>query len=480
MQETAPVKVYYITRRRLLKTISPAKLKLILLLIVLVILPWLFYDTFVSSSSWENPPEMIGTRDLIAFWGGVQVFMKGGNPYDFGQLLAVQKVGLPTLQSEQYFLNPPWAIPIFLPFMVWPFQVSRILWFLFNALAFVLPSELLHRSLKLRRITALNITISFLPGIMMLWYGQLSFMIYISLLLGFLAYKAERNILAGLLWIPCTLKPHLVYLTGVVLIISILSERKWKILISAACGLGVLNLFVLYFDPAIFHEYASLDKTPIIYKSSTIPTVVRMIWLELFEYNPSWPVFALPLIAALLVAAQRIAAIQRMKIDSPQSGKRFTIDDLCFYTSLSLSLAPYAWMYDYSLLVIVQIVMFARSRKISAPLRNFPKAVIAIVTVLFMPIFLLHKELAYLEYGILSVFFISMIYVSFRYMLKRSGQYQTIFLITMIQLSAVVTGIVYRELLSFIWFPWAMLIAWITVSTCPVSVATDRSSSSSL
>lgn len=416
---------------------------------------------------------MIGTRDLIAFWGGVQVFLKGGNPYEFGQLFAVQKVALPTLQSEQYFLNPPWAIPIFLPFMAWPFQTSRLLWFIFNALAFVLPSVLLHRSLKVRKITAINITITFLPGIMMLWYGQLSFMIYMSLLLGFLAYKAERNVLAGLLWIPCTLKPHLVYLTGIVLVISIISEKKWKIFFSAGCGLAALNLFVLFFDPAIFHEYASLDKTPMIYKSSTVPTVVRLVWIELFNYNPSWPVFVLPLTAAIIVATRRIIAIRGIRTTLKNSTCTFTIDDLCLYTCLSLALAPYAWMYDYSLLVIVQLVMFARSRKISTPLRNFPKAVVSIILALLVPIFLLHKDLSWFGYGILSVFFTSVVFISLRYMLRKSARYQAIFLIAMIQLSAVVTGIVFKELLSFIWFPWAMLIAWLTVTALPTAASAD-------
>jgi hypothetical protein len=416
---------------------------------------------------------MVGTRDLIAFWGGVQVFMKGGNPYEFGQLFAVQKMALPTLQSEQYFLNPPWAIPIFLPFMAWPFQISRLLWFLFNALAFVLPSIVLHRSLKLRMITALSITIAFLPGIMMLWYGQLSLMIYISLLFGFLAYRAERDVLAGLLWIPCTLKPHLVYLTGVVLVISIVSERRWKILMSAGGGLAILNLFVLFFDPAIFHEYASLDKTPMIYQSSTIPTVVRIMWINLFNYNPSWPVLALPIMATIIVAIRRIMTIHGTKTSRTKSESRLTIDDLCFYTSLSLALAPYAWMYDYSLLVVVQLLIFARGRNITTSLQNFPKAVVAIVITLLVPAFLLYKDLSCLDYGILCVFFISVFYVSFRHMLKNSAQSQTIFLITMIQLAALVTGVVFKELLSFIWFPWAMLIAWLTVTTSHNSATSE-------
>ncbi len=418
---------------------------------------------------------MVGTRDLIAFWGGVHVFIKGGNPYKFDQLFAVQQLAMPTLKSEQYFLNPPWAIPIFLPFMIWSFQTSRILWFLFNATAFLLPSFLLQRSLKLRRTTAINITMAFLPGIMMLWYGQLSLMIYISLLLGFLAYRAERDILAGLLWIPCTLKPHLIYLTGIVIVISLLSEKRWKALLSAACGVGALNLWVLWFNPAIFSEYASIDKTPMIYKSSTIPTVIRMVWIKLFNYNPAWPVFALPLAALLLVATQRIVGIRRMKGMWSETDRRFTIDDLCLYTCLSLALAPYAWMYDYSLLVIVQVVMFARSNEILTPLPDFKKAIFAILTVLTIPILILSRHISLSDYGILSVFFILTVYTAHRYMGNRSAQYQTLFLITTIQISALVTGFVFKELLSFIWFPWAMLIAWMTISRGYESIKKTRS-----
>jgi hypothetical protein len=40
---------------------------------------------------------------------------------------------------------------------------------------------------------------------------------------------------------------------------------------------------------------------------------------------------------------------------------------------------------------------------------------------------------------------------------------QAIFLIGIIQGLVIITGCIFKELLSFIWFPWGILAAWILI-----------------
>jgi hypothetical protein len=417
---------------------------------------WLLYDTYLSSQAWENPPELVGTRDLIAFWGGVQVFIKGGNPYNFNQLFEVQKIGLPQLQSEQYFLNPPWAIPLFLPLMYWPFQVTRLLWSLFNISALLTSTLIIRTWFPSNRPllpNALAATVFFLPAIMMIWFGQLSLFVYLSLVVGFHAYRKKYDFLAGMLWVPLTLKPHLVYLVALYLGYRIISEKRWRVVAGASSLLLALNLFVLSFNPDIFMQYASIDRTPLIYKSSTLPTLVRIVWLNYNGNQITWPVFGLPLLASGALIAYFI------KVRPVFSDAK----DMSFYLSLSLFLAPYAWMYDYSLLVLVQITTLHYSCSHTSPSPRFRTALYAIAGLTLLPLVVLFQEISNSELLLLGSVLAASFFVAKHPFIVKKRMHQTLFIIALIQTLSIVTGYIFSQLLSFVWFPGAILVlAWNT------------------
>jgi hypothetical protein len=430
-------------------------LKSVILVCLIILVGFLGYDTFFYSTTWENPPEMFGTRDLIAFWGGVHTFFQGGNPYNFNELFTIQKQALPSLQTEQYFLNPPWAIPLFAILMIWDFQTSRLLWLLFNTSALLLPTLLLRRYLNINIPNAIMVTICFMPAIMLIWYGQLSLLIYFFLIMGFFAYQRQYDLVAGLLWVPCTLKPHLCYLTGIVIFISLISQKRWLILVGGISGLAILNIVVLSINPTIFEQYANIDKTPLIYKSSTIPTLIRILWIKLFNYNPSWPVLLIPALATACVLYQRFKLIR--------SDHVISLEELCLYTCLSLALAPYAWMYDYSLLVIVQIVMFARSKRIKRPLKGLTTVSTLIFLSVLIPVTALKGDVSTMEYVLIGFIGCTIILLSEYAFKSMTAKNQAIFLIGIIQGLVIITGCIFKELLSFIWFPWGILAAWILI-----------------
>ena len=193
-----------------------------------------------ASVAWENPPQMVGVRDYIAYWAGFQVFRNGGNPYRKKEVFSYQEQLMSAWEvpqdEPQVFLNPPWAFVLLAPVLFLPFEVGRILWLVLNTgFALCIGWVLLgyfNRSTKSRREDGLGVLLgsfAFLPSLMCIWVGQLSLLVTLFLVLTFVAIARERDFFAGLCLIPVSLKPHTAFLVILLLGIWILRERRWKI-----------------------------------------------------------------------------------------------------------------------------------------------------------------------------------------------------------------------------------------------------------
>jgi hypothetical protein len=91
------------------------------------------------------PSRYFGVYDLLPLWGGVHVFLDGGDPYDFGilkQLLSSVFSGLP---DTQHFVSPPWTLAVLTPLRAGSFEASRVLVLLFTISAFCVAIIRLQR-----------------------------------------------------------------------------------------------------------------------------------------------------------------------------------------------------------------------------------------------------------------------------------------------------------------------------------------------
>ena len=150
-----------------------------------------------------------------------------------------------------------------------------------------------------------------------------------------------------LLLIPVAVKPHLVFVLLIALAYWIIQNKRWKIAASGAAGFTILLVFTENFSPGIFTHWWQMDFSPLAYKTSTIITPIRDFFLSQTGTVPDWPVKVMPMVVALVVLGWLLI-------------KRPVISWECWLPpllALSLLFTPYAWLYDYTLLGIVQTAL---------------------------------------------------------------------------------------------------------------------------
>lgn len=286
-----------------------------------------------------------GAMDFVAFWAGAQVFVQGGDPYTFEQVLAVQEAA--GLDDQLPFLNPPWTLTLLAPLGLLPFQVARWTWMALNLL-FLTGSALLIRrwtgaSERLEPVFLVG-AFTFVPAIMTFQYGQMSLLILFGLSAALAALRARRDLLAGLALTLCTLKPHLLlplFLAGTILVVR---ERRWGVAAGAAIGLAALLAPTVHLLP----RFAAMDFSPLILKTSALASGFRAALLALTGTLPTWPI---GLITGLGLLGTGLWAL-RTRFEPEFDG------NVVGLIAVSLIAAPYAWFWDYVLLLPMQLLMF--------------------------------------------------------------------------------------------------------------------------
>jgi hypothetical protein len=100
-------------------------------------------------------------------------------------------------------------------------------------------------------------------------------------------------------------------------------------------------------SPSITQNWQSLEFDTANYRTSTLATLIRVSILEATGLLPNWPLYVAPLIGCCYAAW---LAIYR---------KSEPMDAATILLPVSLILAPYAWFYDFSLLIIIQSICLA-------------------------------------------------------------------------------------------------------------------------
>src|SRR5690349_4995580 len=77
-------------------------------------------------------PSVLRVSHFIQYWAAARVHLAGGDPYSLEQVRALQVVaGWPADEPLHFFMwNPPWMLPLLLPFGLLPFAVGRAAWLL--------------------------------------------------------------------------------------------------------------------------------------------------------------------------------------------------------------------------------------------------------------------------------------------------------------------------------------------------------------
>jgi hypothetical protein len=260
-------------------------------------------------------PSVLRFSHFIQYWAAVRVHLAGGDPYSLEQVRALQvEAGWPADEPLNFFMwNPPWTLPLLLPFGVLPFAVGRCAWLLFNLGLLLFAMDRLwhlYGGPAERRWIAWAVGFTFFPTMMELQAEQVSPLLLLGVV-GFLVLERQgRPALAGAVAALLAIKPHLCFLFWIALVLWSLERRRWSALLGAAAAGLALVAVPLLIDPAIVAHYrAALAEhhpthviTPTLgsllrfaagpepYWLQFVPVAVGTVWLltHWFRHRKSW------------------------------------------------------------------------------------------------------------------------------------------------------------------------------------------------
>ncbi|MAQ13701.1 MAG: hypothetical protein CMN30_02775 [Sandaracinus sp.] len=182
--------------------------------------------------------------DFVAFYIGGQLMLerRGSELYDFDAQLEVERALSPQqTKGQSLFINPPPYAVFMAPFAALPYPWALAAWWALALLLFFGSHRAVHRALGTPRGTRDALaSLLFLPALLVLVMGQNTFLSLALTTSAFLALRARREGLAGVVLGLMIMKPQLALGFAVVLLV----QRRWRAVVgaiavaSAFCGLA--------------------------------------------------------------------------------------------------------------------------------------------------------------------------------------------------------------------------------------------------
>jgi hypothetical protein len=321
-------------------------------------------------------------RDFVEYWAASRLLLTGKNPYGPQELFELQRsVGwadsIPLLMW-----NPPWTLSFTLPFGLASFDVAQGLWLLFNTFIVLFCAKelwLLYGGSPTAYRRAWLVVLTFVPVYLVLILGQIGPLILLGLV-GFLRCSRDAHWKwAGALTILVSIKPHLLYLFWIALVLWIIEKRQWPVMVGATVSGFIAATIPLLFSPSVYTDYIQLNTvpnlpTPYDWQTPTIGGAARLffggekIWLQFVPcfIGISWLLF---------------------QWHKAKSHWEWT-EQLPGLIVASVATAPFAWSFDY--VVLLPALIQAASWLWRRPLliRESPVIIVySIIMALYMLVF---------------------------------------------------------------------------------------------
>ena len=196
--------------------------------------------------------------DVIEYWAAGRVLLSGGNPYGAADLLAVHREAAWADERPIRMWNPPWVLPLVLPFAILPYWWGRAAWCLVHLLVIVGSADWLWRTaggpMSRRWIGWLG-ALFYIPSVMALFLGQIS-PLMLAGIVGFLwSIQENRQARAGIFTLLIAVKPHVLHLFWIFLLLWSWKERKLHVLFASAAAILLSTLAAILMDASILRQY---------------------------------------------------------------------------------------------------------------------------------------------------------------------------------------------------------------------------------
>jgi hypothetical protein len=281
--------------------------------------------------------------DFAEYWAAGRLAARGENPYDPARVGELEREagrdGEPLLMW-----NPPWTLPLVVPFGLAPPQAAHLLWLLASFGTVLAAADLAWREYggpAGTRGVAWLLAFTFVPTFLTLYLGQIAAVPLAGAVLFLRWVRRGHELRAGAATLLLAVKPHLFAFFWVALLLWSAGRHRWRVPAGAVLAGLAATLAALAFDPAVLSQYReTLTATPPAqYRSPTWGTVLRLLCGE--------GRFGLQFIPPLLGVAWFVPTWLRHR-SSWDWGER--LPALLF---ASLLAAPYgAWPFDLVVLLV--------------------------------------------------------------------------------------------------------------------------------
>jgi hypothetical protein len=282
-----------------------------------------------------------GQVDLLEYWAAAKLIAVSDNPYDAARIAEIQ-LSEPTtgstIPAPILMWNPPLVVP-FIAFMgELDFDDSRVIWSIMTMLAgfvsIVLLVSIEKFSVNWRLLLSL---VTFFPLMSVLQFGQISWVLILSLALALYFLKKGQHLLVGLSLSLFLVKPHLFYLGYLSFFVLAPGHDRVRFILGFLSGGVFLGGLAEVIAPGVWAQWIqAFGKPPTDFLTPTLGSVLQGILSvrsDLILYLPA--AFSL-----FLIAVFRNSYLCRNILKDPVA-----------IAALSLATAPYGWVFDQIVLM---------------------------------------------------------------------------------------------------------------------------------
>jgi hypothetical protein len=284
-------------------------------------------------------PNAAGSRDFVEYWAAGQQLMHHANPYDAGALLDLERsVGYPRDLGAQIMANPPYALPLVMPFGLLGPTAGLIFWVILLIFSLAASVQMIRKMHGAQKSQLHLLSYAFAPALSCVLAGQVTIFILLGLVL-FLRLHLSRPFWAGAsLWL-CLLKPHLFLPFGVVLLAWIAITRSYRVIAGCATALGLSSAIATLVSPSIWREYSQMMGTA---RVDHMPQPCLSVLLKQWVYPHTFWLQCVPAALACIWAFNYYLQ-RRERWNWLENGSLLVL--------VSLLMAPYSWFMDQAILL---------------------------------------------------------------------------------------------------------------------------------
>lgn len=322
-----------------------------------VVVAWLAVTIFVAvTQAWGY--------DIRFFWASARTLLDGGDP--FIRFYAYPGVNL---SGHTQFVGLPWVTLLTVPFALLPFELGTVAWAIYNVglLLVILGAVyvLARRDLASWQCALLLLCCLWLC-LRCLVMGQIGLFVTAVVLVGMILLRHEKWLLGGLCLSLTLFKPWIAL--GVMLAIGLIAvtQRKWRFFAGLLLGGGGVLALTTVVWPQWLASLAGVDFA--FAYGVTVNGIYIVYWpvatvADFMKYVLGWSADANLLLASRLLIVGAIAAAGGLVIQRWWHRKADALLLIGTGALLSALIVPYIRFYDYAILSVWVVGVFAGGKR---------------------------------------------------------------------------------------------------------------------